>query len=104
MAYKVIVSRNAIADLAKYINYLLVEKQSRQAAVNTLNDYEETLKELEVVAGSLKILENPKLSERGLRRINFRRHNYFILYFIEDDTAVVTNVFHSSEDFENKMN
>ena len=50
-----------------------------------------------------KIPESKKLKERNLRRINFKRHNYFMLFRKEDDKAVVVEIFHGLEDYENKL-
>ena len=48
-----------------------------------IDDYDETLDELERVAGSLKLVNNPKLARLGYRRINFKRHRYYFLYRVE---------------------
>ena len=68
-----------------------------------MDDYDETIVRLGRVAGSLKPCDNKKLAARGLRRINFKNHRYFFLYYLENDTAVVTNMFHELEDYENKL-
>lgn len=103
MDYKVVVIANAKADLRRYIAYLVNVKKSNQAAKNVLDDFRETRKSLETIAGSLKLCDNEKLAQRGLHRINFHRHNYFMLYYLEGKTAFVTNIFHESEDYENKL-
>lgn len=100
--YKVVIVSDAKEDLRRALNYLSNTKQSKQAAKNVKDDFVDTGKTLSVVAGSLKLCDNPKFAERGLRRINFKKHNYFMLYYIEDNTAVVTNIFHGMEDYENK--
>ena len=101
--YKVVVTDKAETALDKYIGYLVDVKKNEQAANNLLYDYIETRKELERVAGSIKIPESKKLKERNLKRINFKRHNYFILFRIDDDKAVVVEIFHGLEDYENKL-
>lgn len=47
--------------------------------------------------------DSDKLRERGLKRINFRAHNYFMLFRIRDDRVEIIDIFHGSEDFENKL-
>ena len=103
MAYKVIVTTDAHSNLDDCISYILFEFKSEQAALSVINDYEETLKTLAIVAGSIRESENPKLAQRKLRRINFRRHDYFMLYKVDGNVAIVTNIFHSSQDYENKL-
>ena len=101
--YKVVVTDKAETALDKYIGYLVYVKKNEQAANNLFYDYIETRKELECVAGSIKIPESKKLKERNLKRINFKRHNYFMLFRIDDDKAVVVEIFHGLEDYENKL-
>ena len=90
MDYKVAVTADAEADLDQYIQYLLTEKKSEQAAVNLLDDFEATIQRLRAAAGSLKLCENPRLKELGYRRINFLAHRYFMLYRIVDDIVFLT--------------
>lgn len=101
MDYKVVLTVDAETDLNQFIRYLLVEKKSEQAAKNLLDDFEVTQKKLRVVAGSLVDCENPRLKELGYKRINFERHRYFMLYRIEDNKAIVDNMFHELQDYEN---
>lgn len=101
--YHVSVTDDAKADILRYRDYLIYVKKNPQAARNLIHDYKETRKHLEDVAGSIKDPDSEKLKERGLKRINFLKHDYFILYTIRDNLVFVTNVFHSLEDYENKL-
>lgn len=101
--YKVVVTDKAESALDRYIGYLADVKMNEQAANNLFYDYIETRKELERVAGSIKTPESKKLKDRKLKRINFRRHNYFMLFRIDGDKAVVVEIFHGLEDYENKL-
>ena len=59
---------------------------------------------LSKVASTLAEPDSEKLKARGLRRINFKRHNYFLLYYIGlDDIVYITNIFHGLEDYESKL-
>ena len=103
MAYKVILTSDAKEDLDNHLRYLIEEKCSYQAAANVLDDFEETKNTLSLVAGSIKLCDNLRLKERGYRRINYLHHDYFILYRIDGNKAVIDNIFHFLEDYENKM-
>jgi len=103
MDYKVVVTRDAEEDLEHFIEYLIFEKESMQAAQNVLNDYDATIESLKHVAGSLKLCDNQRLHQLGYRRINFLNYRYFMLYRIEDDVVFVDNIFHDLQDYENKM-
>lgn len=61
MDYRVLVTDDAKADLDSYVWYLVTQKRNTQAAANLLGDYDVTIDELSVVAGSLKYCENEKL-------------------------------------------
>lgn len=103
MDYKVVVTKDAEEDLERFIQYLIIEKKSMQAAENLLNDYDVTIESLKHVAGSLKLCDNPGLRQLEYRRINFLNHRYFMLYRIVDNVVFVDNIFHELQDYENKM-
>ncbi len=103
MDYNVVITNDAENDLDRHIQYLLYVKKNPQAAGNVMDDYDETIDSLSRVAGSLKYCENPNLKKDGYKRINFQRHRYFMLFRIEENNAIVDNIFHDLEDFENKM-
>ena len=101
--YRVVISIDAKASLKKYIRYLRDVKLSPQAARNVLDDFTATRIALSQAAGSLQEPENEKLKARFLKRINFQKHNYFMLYKVEGETAIITNIFHGLEDYEGKL-
>ncbi|MCD8241377.1 MAG: type II toxin-antitoxin system RelE/ParE family toxin [Lachnospiraceae bacterium] len=103
MGYNVTVTEDAENELNNYIQYLLFEKKSEQAAGSLLDDFEETVRVLSDVAGSLKLCENPRLKEQGYKRMNFLRHRYFMLFRLERNDAVVDAIFHELQDYENKI-
>lgn len=94
MDYKVVVTRDAEEDLERFIKYLIIEKESMQAAENVLNDYDATIESLKHVAGSLKLCDNPRLRQFEYRRINFLNHKYFMIYRIVDNVIFVDNIFY----------
>jgi len=103
MVYKVVMTTDAEEDLDRFIRYLLFEKQNSRAASNVLNDFEATKQALSGVAGSLKLCDNPRLKAFGYRKIHFLSHRYFMLYRIEGNLAVVDNIFHELQDYENRI-
>ena len=103
MEYKIVITSDAEADLEGFIRYLLFEKRSEQTVTNLLNDFEVTKRSLSRTAGSIKLCDNPKLKALGYRRINFLSHRYFMLYRLEGMDAIVDNIFHELQDYENNM-
>ncbi len=103
MDYRVVVTKDAEEDLDQFIKYLIFEKENMEAAQNVLDDYDATIQTLKIVAGSLKLCENPRLRQLEYRRINFLNHRYFMLYRIEDDVVIIDNIFHELQDYESRM-
>ena len=103
MDYRIVVTEEAEEDLNRFIQYLLFIKKNHQAAINVLDDFEETVEMLKPVGGSLKMCDNSRLEELGYHRINFQKHRYFILYRIENDVVYVDDIFHELQDYENRM-
>ena len=103
MDYKVTVTSKALSDIARIIGYILFEKKSPQAANNVIDDYDTTLKKLEIIAGSLKLCDDPDLEGLGYRRINFESHRYFMMYRIIGDEVYVERIFHNLQDYISKI-
>jgi len=101
--YHVIVTDVAKADLKRYRDYILKKFNNPQAAKDLIHDFRDTRKQLEIVAGSLQSPASNELIRRNLKRINFLKHSYFLLFQIVDETVFITNMFHFLEDYENKL-
>ena len=78
---------DADADTLRHYLYIRNVLMNPQAADAYLTDYDETRELLSKSAGSLRVGEHPLMKERELRRINFIRHDYFLVYHIEGDEA-----------------
>ncbi|WP_026658755.1 type II toxin-antitoxin system RelE/ParE family toxin [Butyrivibrio sp. AC2005] len=103
MAYKVVMTEDAEKDFDNFLYYLVYIKRNPQAASHLIDCVEETKFRLAEVAGSLKLCENEKLKSFGYHRINFKEMDYFFLYRVEGDMAIIDNMFHYLQDYENKM-
>ncbi len=101
--YRVVVTTEAQHDIRRYLAYLREKKQNPQAAQNVWDDYKQTRVMLGKVADTIKDSDSQKLRQRGLKRINFRTHGYFLLFRTLSDRVEVVSVFHESEDFESKL-
>ena len=97
----VVATEDVQNDLDRFVYYLLVEKLNKQAAMAVLDDYDETIEELSNIAGSLKHLEDPDLS--NYRKIRFRRHNYYLVYRIQQDIVIIDRMFHDLQDIDKAM-
>ena len=101
--YNVIATIDVESDLDEFVLYLLMKKRNEQAANNLIDDYLETIEELRLVAGSLKYDDDPKCAALGYHRIHLRRHQYFLLYRLEDNEAIVDRMFHDLQDYRNQV-
>ena len=99
--YIVTITPEAEQDLERFFAYLERKLLNPQAADAFLEDYEDTVRTLIQTAGSIRIGEHPTLKSRNLRRINFRHHNYFLLFHINGDNAVVDAIGHTLQDIDN---
>ena len=102
-SYRVRINKDAEEDLRRYTSYVRHKLKNPEAARSIALDFKETAKSLADIAESIRESESEQLLCRGLKRINFRRHNYFLLFKLDIDTVFVTNMFHFSEDFENNL-
>ena len=96
--WEVITTDDAEEDLDRFVGCLLQEKKNEQAATAVLDDYEETVDKLEGLAGALGPVNNPRLAALGYRKILFQRHNYYLIYHIEDKKAIVDHMYHGLQD------
>ena len=96
-------TKDVLNDLDRYIRYLLFVKKNEQAADAVLSDYDDTIAELEAVAGSLALMKNPRYAAKGYRVIRFKKHDYYLIYRVEGDVAVVYQMLHDLQDQEKSI-
>lgn len=100
MTYKVIIMPPAKRRLERYVYYTIETLKNKQAAKAILADAKATKKRLSLVADSLKICDNPILAKYGYRKIRFAKHQFIMLYRIQDGQVVVDGMFHELQDYE----
>ena len=101
--WQVDVSDEVLQDLDNFVYYLFVEKMNEQAARALLDDYDETIDQLSTVAGRLRILEDPEFAAMEYRKIRLQRHNYYLIYRVVDEKAVVYRMFHDLQDLDKAL-
>ncbi|MBO4908828.1 MAG: type II toxin-antitoxin system RelE/ParE family toxin [Lachnospiraceae bacterium] len=94
MEYKVVVTSDAEEDLSNFLFYLIFVIRNPQAAHNVNEDYLTTINLLKTVAGTMKIAESFSNDWVIYRKISFRKHRYYMLYRIDDDTVFIDHIFH----------
>lgn len=68
-----------------------------------MDDFLDSKEMLSFIAGSLQEPDSEILKTRHLKRMNFIRHDYFMLFRIDGDRVTIMHIFHGLEDFENKL-
>lgn len=101
MEYKVVLTSAAEVQFRNILNYLLYEFKSQQAAANVVNDFDDTVSRLSHVAGSMKLCDDRILREKGYRTIHFKRHQYLMVYTMDQNTAYIEGIYHDLQDYEN---
>lgn len=101
--YRVVQTEDAAKAIHERIHYILDMYANDQAAIAVWEDYKQTRDSLITVAGAIPEPQSKALQARGLKRLNFATHDYFLLFRIKGDTAYVVYVFHFLEDFEKKI-
>lgn len=100
MVYKVIIMPPAKRRLDMYVYYTIETLGNKQAARAILADAKATAKRLSKVADSLKICDNPVLARHGYRKIRFEKHDFVMIYRIQDGQVIVDGMFHELQDYE----
>lgn len=100
MTYNVQITPPAKHQFEMYISYILYKLKNIQAARAIRDDAKRTKQRLSVVARSLPLCENPILAKHGYRRIFFDKHNFFMVYRLDGELAIVDAMYHGLQDYE----
>lgn len=103
MEYKVVLTSMAEMQFRDIIDYLLYELENQQAAINVVNDFDDTIVRLSHTAGSLKLCDDRVLRAKGYRTIHFKKHRYLMVYTIDEGTAYIEGIYHDLQDYENAL-
>ena len=99
--YRIEITPDAETDVENCYRYIIGTFRSWETADAFLEDYCESLEKLRLVAGRLKTGEHPLMKSREIRRWNFLRHDYFILYTMKKNVAVIIAAAHFRQDIDN---
>ena len=103
MQYKVEVSDLANQQYDKFLNYIYNVLMNSQAAVNLMQDFDDTIKILEGQAESLGYCNSECLRKLGFHRVHFQRHRYLLVYRIKGKTVIIEGMYHELQDYENAI-
>ena len=81
-----------------YVRYIL---KNPIAAEKVIQDAEKTMNKLTYLAECLKLCEEPELAIQGYRVIFFQKHDYVMLYRVDENTVYIDGVFHQLQNYQN---
>ena len=70
------------------------------AAKAVFDDYEETKAIVSRMGDRMAIGTHPIMQKRKLRRVNFQRHQYYLIYRVKGDVCQIVRIGHSDEDLD----
>lgn len=87
----------------EYLLYKVGGNGNAQAARNFLTDFDKTIKMVQDNPESYALCELKRYRKIGLRKVHLKRHNYKIIFHIEDNVIIIDAVFHDKQDYENLL-
>lgn len=103
MAYKLVISKNANENIDNIIDYVVNNLYDLQAARLILDDIETAYKKLEDSAEIYALCNDSYLASKGYRKLLLDKHNYVILYQLVNNEVRIGGVFHTRENYVNKL-
>ena len=103
MQYKVEMSDLANKQYDKFVDYIYNILMNPQAAVNLMQDFDDTIKILEGLADSLGYCNSERLRKLGFHKVHLQRHKYLLVYRIKGETVIIEGMYHELQDYENAI-
>ena len=103
MAYKLLISDRAHEQLDSIIEYVAVKLSNPTAAAAILSDIEDVYDRLTEMPESMPLCDDPFLAFRNYRKALLSKHDYIVLFRIDADIVRVAGIFHTMENYANKI-
>ena len=103
MVYKIKVTDRAEKQIENAIQYLAVNLKSIQAAKNLMEDINQAFALLEAFEASFSFCEDSYLASKGYRKYALKKHDYLIIYRVEENTVYLVGFFPVLENYREKL-
>ena len=103
MSYKLIISDLAAEQIENIISYVASEFGNPTAAIDILTDIEKSYDALEHMPESFAFCNDSYLCRKGYRKCVLSSHDFVILYRISGNEIQISGVFHTKENYINKL-
>lgn len=98
--YKISVSDEVHESLINYPKYIINQYQNYFAVLSIINDYHQTLERLKLVGDGIQLCDFPSAKRERIRKIRFKKHNYYLFYTIDKNTIIVLRAYHGSQQYQ----
>lgn len=103
MTYNIVISEHANEELDNILSYIVYKLQNREAAKAVYSDVLKAYEDLEYMAGSIALCEDPYLAAKGYHKLLLAHHDYVLLFQISENTVYVNGIFHMLENYRDKL-
>ena len=103
MAYNLIITERADELLDSLVDYLLIKFDNKQAAAHLLDKVDLIIDRIEINPYQFPECKEEYLSEQGFREAHLVDMRYVIVYYIQDDSIIVSGIYHELELYSNKI-
>ncbi|MBO6177754.1 MAG: type II toxin-antitoxin system RelE/ParE family toxin [Selenomonadaceae bacterium] len=103
MAYKLIVTEHADELIDNLVGYLIKKLKNPDAALRLMDGLESIYERLEESPMQFPESSDYFLRNRGYREALVPKMRYRVIFRIESDTVYIVGVFHTLEDFAEKL-
>ena len=103
MVYNIEVADRAEKQIENAIQYLAVNLKSIQAAKNLMEDINQAFALLEAFEASFSFYEDSYLASKEYRKYALKKHDYLIIYRVEENTVYLVVFFPVLENYREKL-
>ena len=103
MVYNIEITDRAEKQIENAIQYLAVNIKSMQAANNLMEDINQAFALLEAFEASFSFCEDSYLASKGYRKFALKKHDYLIIYRVEENTVYLVGFFPVLENYREKL-
>lgn len=103
MVYKLLIAEQAEKQIEKAIAYVTEVLKNPKAAADILDDILHVYNTLEKDAASFAFCEDNYLRAKGYRKFSLYKHDYIVIYRVNEDIVYIAGFFHMLENYRMKL-
>ncbi len=103
MAYNIVATDEVNKLLDNCVKYLLNKFKSEQAAVHLLDEVSEIYERLEDNPNIYRLSSNPFMRNLGYHEAKISEMDYMIIYKIDGSNVYILGIYHTLENYVNKL-